>query len=59
VAAALKQDPDLQVDLIDGAKGEFTVLVDGREVIRKGASLPEVDDVLAAVRKAEPVRAAG
>ena len=59
MAAALKQEPDLRVDLIDGAKGEFTVLVDGREVIRKGASLPEVEEVLAAVRKTEPVRAAG
>jgi hypothetical protein len=59
VAAALKNEPGLQVEEIDGNRGEFTVLVDGREVIRKSDSLPEVDQVVAAVRKAVPVAAAG
>jgi hypothetical protein len=37
------------VEVIDGQRGELTVLVDGREVVRKGDSLPSVDEVKAAV----------
>jgi hypothetical protein len=59
VAAALTNEPGLHVQQIDGNKGEFTVLVDGREVIRKGDTLPEVDQVVSAVRKAVPIAAAG
>ena len=40
----------MDVDLIDGGKGEFTVTVDGREVAHKGDDLPDVGEVLAAVR---------
>jgi uncharacterized Zn-binding protein involved in type VI secretion len=40
------------VQVIDGTKGEFTVSVDGREVARKGDSLPPADEVIAAVRNA-------
>jgi len=50
VAELLRKEPDTQVEVIDGARGEFTVSVDGREVSRKGESLPEPDAVLAAVR---------
>jgi hypothetical protein len=59
VAAALKKDRGYQVELIDGGKGEFNVSVDGREVIRKGESLPEVEEVVGAVRNAVPVGAIG
>jgi hypothetical protein len=59
VAASVKQEPGLQVELIDGSKGELTVTVDGREVIRKGDTLPSVEEVLAAVRKAVPAGATG
>jgi hypothetical protein len=52
LAAALKQEPDTEVEVIDGQKGELTVLVDGREVIQKGDSFPSVDEVKAAVEGA-------
>jgi hypothetical protein len=54
VAATLKQTPGLDVEVADGAKGEFTVLVDGREVARKGAELPSVEQVVTAVKKVAP-----
>src|SRR5579864_7859577 len=39
--------------IADGGHGEFTVLVNGREVIRKeGENNPSVDRILAAVREA-------
>ena len=58
MAEALKKEPGLQVEPIDGNRGEFTVLLDGRVVAeKKGDSLPPVDDVLAAVRKAETATA--
>jgi hypothetical protein len=41
--------PDTQVEVIDGGRGEFTVLVDGHEVARKGDSMPSVDEIKAAV----------
>ena len=47
----------MQVEVIDGAQGEFTVFVDGQQVAQKGESLPSTDQVLAAVRKAEPAAA--
>jgi hypothetical protein len=52
VAAALKQDTGVQVKTHEGERGEFTVLVNGQEVARKGASMPSTEEVLAAVRKA-------
>jgi hypothetical protein len=46
----LRQEPDTQVEVIDGQKGELTVLVDGREVARKeGDSPPSVEEVKAAM----------
>jgi hypothetical protein len=55
VAATLRDEPDLAVNVIDGSKGEFTVLVDGREVARKaGEALPTAGEVRAAVRNAAP-----
>jgi hypothetical protein len=43
------------VELVDGNRGELTVLVDGREVARKGLlSKPSVEKVLADVRGSTP-----
>jgi hypothetical protein len=47
----------LHVDLIDGNRGEFTVLVDGKVVAQKGTNLPTVEDVVHAVETASPVEA--
>jgi hypothetical protein len=58
LAAALKQEPGVELELVDGNRGELTVLVDGREVARKGLLFkPSVQKVLAAVREATPAGA--
>ena len=50
VSAALKNDKDMKVQVVDGAKGEFTVEVDGRKVSGPtGDMLPTVDEVVHAV----------
>jgi hypothetical protein len=50
VAEELRKQPGLEVQEVDGARGEFTVLVDGREVARKtDAGMPTVEEVVAAV----------
>jgi hypothetical protein len=55
LAAALKQEPGVEVALIDGNRGELTVLVDGREVAKKRLLFkPSVEKVLTAVREANP-----
>jgi hypothetical protein len=49
----LRQEPGVEVELVDGKKGELTVLVDGKEVASKGLlTKPSAEKVLAAVRKA-------
>jgi hypothetical protein len=53
----LRRDAENQVEVIDGERGELTVLVDGREVARKGDSLPSIDEVEAAVTRAVPATA--
>jgi hypothetical protein len=53
LAAALRREPGLQVDLIDGSHGELTVLVDGHEVAKKGESgMPSTEEVVRAVKEA-------
>jgi hypothetical protein len=52
VADALKREPGVQVRMEDGGKGEFTVLVGGQPVPKKGNDMPSVEEVVAAVRKA-------
>jgi hypothetical protein len=47
----LRKIPGVYVELIDGNRGEFTVSVDGREVVRKGQELPSVDEVVTAVKE--------
>jgi hypothetical protein len=60
VADELRKDPGLQVESDGGDRGEFTVLVDGREVLRKGDSLPTVEQVRQAVNDAHQLaRATG
>lgn len=50
-AAALKNDKDLNVKIVDGAKGEFAVEVDGRPVSKlSGEMLPTPEEVANAVR---------
>jgi hypothetical protein len=54
----LRQEPGVEVEMVDGNRGELTVLVDGREVARKGLLFkPSVEKVLAAVREANPTGA--
>jgi hypothetical protein len=55
VAARLRQEAGLDVSLIDGDRGEFSVMVDGKEAISKtGAALPTEDEVLEAVHRIVP-----
>jgi hypothetical protein len=53
----LRQDPENQVELVDGERGQLTVLVNGREVASKDDTPPSVDEVKAAVEKAAPATA--
>lgn len=36
MAASLRRDPRFDVELVEGRYGEFTVLVDGEEIISSG-----------------------
>jgi hypothetical protein len=51
VAETLRNEPDAEVRVENGSKGEFTVSVDGEVVSRKGEALPPPEEVVAAVRK--------
>jgi hypothetical protein len=57
VAALLRKEPGVQVSLTDGGRGEFSVTVDGRVVAQKTDQLPDPDQVVAAVRQAQPASA--
>jgi hypothetical protein len=50
VAAALRQIQGLDVEVASGNRGEFSVLVDGQEVARKGEQMPSVEEVVTAVK---------
>jgi selenoprotein W-related protein len=55
VAAKLKQELDLDTDLVVGHSGEFTVWVDGKVIAQKErGAFPEPADVVTAVRAARP-----
>jgi hypothetical protein len=56
VAASLKKEPGVEVEVVNGDHGEFTVSVDGRTVAKRGDTLPSADEVLAAVTKAVPAK---
>ncbi len=54
----MKREPGVEVELVDGQRGELTVLVDGWVVAKKRLLFkPSVQSVLAAVRKAKQVDA--
>jgi hypothetical protein len=59
VADALRKEPGVEVEVVDGDRGELTVAVDGRVVARKRSMLfkPPVERVLKAVREAVPGQA--
>jgi hypothetical protein len=58
VADALRKEPGVEVELVDGNRGEFTVLVDGQQVAKKGLIFkPSVEQVVKAVREAAPAEA--
>jgi uncharacterized Zn-binding protein involved in type VI secretion len=59
LADALKSEPGVEVQVVDGARGELTVLVDGKAVARKGDSMPDIAAVLDAVRETGSVADAG
>lgn len=51
LTAALHTDPDLSVHVVDGAKGEFTVDVDGRKISgTMGENLRSAEEIAAEVR---------
>jgi predicted Rdx family selenoprotein len=55
VAAELRKEPGLDVQLVDGNKGEFSVLVDGKKVAEnRDHTFPSPDEIKAAIRKAAP-----
>jgi hypothetical protein len=54
----LRKEPGVEVELVDGKYGEFTVLVDGQVVAKKWLFFkPSVEKVLGAIRKATPAEA--
>jgi hypothetical protein len=56
----LRKEPGVQVEEVEGNRGELTVLVDGKEVAhQQGDSLPTADEVRNAVRGAAAVGAGG
>ena len=58
MADALRKEPGVEVELVNGKRGELTVLVDGRVVARKRLVFkPSVEKVLKAVREAGPEEA--
>jgi hypothetical protein len=54
VAEALRKEPGVEVEVVNGDRGELTVQVDGRTVARKFLFFfkPSVEKVLKAVREA-------
>ena len=57
MAAALREDPSLTVELASGRYGEFTVLVEGQEVLSAGAIamlgiLPSIRSIREAIARA-------
>jgi hypothetical protein len=59
VAEALRREAGIDVQVVDGDKGECAVLVDGQPVAKKGAEHPPVEEVVAAGgsrQRKEPLR---
>lgn len=52
LASELKKDSNVNVNVVDGAKGQFTVEVDGRSIdATSGASLRDVSEVANEIRR--------
>ena len=49
VEIALRRHEGVDVEVIDGHMGEFTVMVNGVEVVRKDGDLPSVETVMMAI----------
>ena len=48
----MRREPGVEVELVDGRRGELTVMADGKEVAKKGLFFPpSARKVLAAVRQ--------
>ena len=58
MAAALKKEQGIDVQVVDGSHGEFTVSVDGKTLAQKTDSLPPVDQIVQQVKKAKSTSAA-
>jgi hypothetical protein len=55
VAEALRKEPGVEVELVEGKPGELTVLVDGRVAARKWLFFkPSVEKVLKTVQTTKP-----
>jgi hypothetical protein len=56
VADALRKEPGVETEVVNGKRGEFTVQVDGKTVAKKCLLffMPSVQTVLKAVREAGP-----
>jgi hypothetical protein len=55
VADALRKEPGVEVEVVNGSPGELTVQVDGETVAKKFLFFkPSVEKVLKAVREASP-----
>jgi hypothetical protein len=53
VADALRNEPGIQVEVVNGRRGELTIEVDGKAVAKKFLFFkPSVEKVLKAVREA-------
>jgi hypothetical protein len=59
VADALRKEPGVEVEVVNGKRGELTVQVDGRTVATKVLFFfkPSVEKVLKTVRQAGPNKA--
>ena len=61
MAASLRRDPRLEVEMVEGHYGEFRVLADGEEIVSGGALgfvgvLPSVTKVRQLVERILPAR---
>jgi hypothetical protein len=53
LVAEMRNDPDVKVSVVDGAKGEFSVEVDGQQIDGKsGYALREASELAAEIRGA-------
>jgi hypothetical protein len=57
LAEALRKEPGVEVQIVDGSHGELTVQVDDKVVAKKWLFVkPSIEKVLAAVRETTPTQ---